>query len=74
MGLLYWGLILEALSVYGKKILGLIYYFFFKKKALLKIFWGLTKKHFGPYLLGVLGDGLSGLAIGPALVILLMSS
>jgi hypothetical protein len=40
---------------------------FFLKKALLKFFWGLIKKHFGHYLLGALGDGLSGLAIGPAL-------
>ena len=38
-----------------------------KKKALLKKFWSLIKKHFGPYLLGALGDGLSGLAIGSAL-------
>jgi hypothetical protein len=37
-----------------------------KKLALLNFFWGLIKKHFGPYLLGARGDGLSGLTIGPA--------
>jgi hypothetical protein len=36
-----------------------------KEKKKLKFFWGLIKKYFGPYLLGALGNGLSGLAIGP---------
>jgi hypothetical protein len=40
-----------------------------EEKALLKFFWGLIKKKFGPYLLRALGDGLSGLTIGPALIV-----
>jgi hypothetical protein len=40
---------------------------FEKKIGLIKFCLGFIKKHFGPYLLGALGDGLSGLAIGPAL-------
>jgi hypothetical protein len=74
MGLLYWDLILEALSFYGKKKFGpylkkngLKLKKKKKKIGLIKIFLDLIKKHFGPYLLGALGDGLSGLAIGPAL-------
>jgi hypothetical protein len=38
-----------------------------KKIGLINFFWGLIIKHFGPYLLEALGDGLTGLAIGPAL-------
>jgi hypothetical protein len=71
MGLLYWGLILEALSSYEKKNWALIKKMAFKlkkkKKALLQFFLGFIKKHFGPYSLKALGDGLSGLPIGPAL-------
>jgi hypothetical protein len=40
-----------------------------KKIGLIKFFRGLIIKHFGPYLLGTLGNGLTGLAIGPALIV-----
>jgi hypothetical protein len=38
-----------------------------KKIGLIKFFRDLIIKHFGPYLLEALGNGLTGLAIGPAL-------
>jgi hypothetical protein len=40
-----------------------------KKIGLIKFFRGLIIKHFGPYLLGTLGNGLTGLAIGLALIV-----
>jgi hypothetical protein len=52
------------------KILGLK----LKKLGLNKFFGGLIIKHFGPYLLGALGNGLSGLAFGPALGVKLLPS
>jgi hypothetical protein len=42
---------------------------YFKKIGLIKFFWGLIIKHFGPYLLGALSNDLIGLAIGPALIL-----
>jgi hypothetical protein len=43
------------------------FFFFLKKDLKVKKKLGHIIKHFRPYLLGALGDGLSGLAIGPAL-------
>jgi hypothetical protein len=64
------GLILEVSSFCGKKFWALFKkngLKFEKKIGLIKFCLGFIKKHFGPYLLGALGDGLSGLAIGLAL-------
>jgi hypothetical protein len=76
--ILQWVYYIEALSLYGKKFralfiyffkMALSFFFFFKKnkKGHIKILLGLIKKHFGIYLLGALGDGLCGIAIGLAL-------